>query len=106
MPLTPFDEPSQVDPVDGEVTLRGPGAAGLSMTPGAARETAARLATAAARAEDGHVEQIDLDDADGVARWADRLGVDAEAIRAAVAAVGPGSEAVAQRLAAPTDDAE
>lgn len=106
MPLTPFDEPSQVDPVDGEVTLRGPGAAGLSMTPGAARETAARLTTAAARAEDGHVEQIDLDDADGVGRWAERLGVAAEAVRAAVAAVGPDSEAVAQRLAAPTDDAD
>lgn len=102
MPLTPFDEPSQVEPVDGEVTLRGPGAAGLSMTPGAARETAARLKTAAARAEDGHIEQIDLDNAADVARWANRLGVDVEAVRVAVAAVGPDSEAVAKRLAAPT----
>ncbi|WP_454718852.1 DUF3606 domain-containing protein [Caulobacter segnis] len=106
MPLTPFDEPSQVAPVDGEVTLRGPGAAGLSMTPGAARETAARLTAAAARAEDGHVEEIDVDDAEGVARWADRLGVDVEAVHAAVAAVGPDSEAVAGRLAASTGAAD
>jgi hypothetical protein len=104
MPLTPYNEPSQVDPVDGEVTLRGPGAAGLSMTPGAARETAARLTTAAARAEDGHLEQINLDDAAGLARWAERLGVEVEVVRAAVTAVGPDSEAVARRIASPACD--
>ncbi len=106
MPLTPFDEPSQVDPVEGEVTLRGPGAAGLSMTPQAARETAARLATAAERAEEGHAERIDLDDPDSLTRWAQRLDVDIGTLRDTISAVGSDSEAVAQRLAAargPTD---
>lgn len=106
MPLTPFDEPSQVDPVDGEVTLRGPGPTGVAMTPQAARETAARLAAAATRAEQGHVELIDLDDAQCLARWAQRLAVDVEVVRATVIAVGPDSEAVAQRLAAPSDDTD
>lgn len=98
MPLTPFDEPSHVEPVDGEVTLRGPGPTGIAMTPQAARETAARLAAAAARAEQGHVERIDLEDAACLARWAQRLGVDTDAIRNAVTVVGPDSEAVALRL--------
>lgn len=100
MPLTPFDEPSQVDPVDGEVTLRGPGPTGIAMTPQAARETAARLAAAAARAEQGHVERIDLDDAQCLARWAQRLNVAVEVVRATVIAVGPDSETVAMRLTA------
>ncbi|HWW24578.1 MAG TPA: hypothetical protein VNZ85_01640, partial [Caulobacter sp.] len=62
MPNEPFDQPSQVDPVEGEVSLRGPGAAGVSMTPQAARETGARLQDAADRAQEGHVATIDLDD--------------------------------------------
>lgn len=98
MPLTPFDEPSKVEPVDGEVTLCGPGAIGMAMTPQAARETAARLAAAAARAEHGHVEWIDPNDEACLARWAQRLSVDVEAVRSAVIAVGADSEAVALRL--------
>lgn len=99
MPLTPFDEPSQVEPVDGEVTVNGPGPTGVALTPQAARQTAARLAAAAERAEAGHVERIDLEDAACVARWARRLGVDVEVVRNTVVAVGPDSEAVASRLA-------
>ncbi|MET3666517.1 DUF3606 domain-containing protein [Caulobacter sp. 1776] len=98
MSREPFDQPSQVDPVEGEVAMRGPGATGVSMTPEAARQTGARLRDAADRAEQGHVETIDPDDASAVERWAKRLGVDAEAIRNTVLAVGGDSEAVALRL--------
>lgn len=98
MPREPFDQPSQVDPVEGAVTVRGPGAASLSMTPEAARQTAGRLHAAAERAEQGHVETIDPDDAAAVQRWAQRLGVDAQAIRNTILAVGGDSEAVAMRL--------
>ena len=55
----PYDTPSQVQPIDGEVVVIGPGATGLSVTPEAARQTAARLTRAAEQADDGHVEQID-----------------------------------------------
>ncbi|USQ95402.1 DUF3606 domain-containing protein [Caulobacter sp. RL271] len=98
MSREPFDQPSQVDPVEGEVSVRGPGATGVSLTPSAARETGDRLKDAAARAEDGHVEAIDLDDPASVRRWAKHLGVGEDALRNAVIAVGPDSEAVALRL--------
>ncbi|AYV49685.1 hypothetical protein CFHF_19970 [Caulobacter flavus] len=68
------------------------------MTPQAARETGSRLQSAADRAEAGHVEQIDLEDEAALGRWAERLGVDTDAVRNAVIAVGPDSEAVALRL--------
>lgn len=93
-----YDYPSQVSAVDGEVTLRGPGAASMSITPGAARDTAKRLEAAATQADQGHVEAIDLDDPAAVQRWADRLGVDIDAVRNAVISVGSDSEAVALRL--------
>ncbi len=94
----PYDTPSQVQPIDGEVVLIGPGATGLSVTPQAARQTAERLTRAAEQADEGHVEQIDPDDAEALARWSRRLGVAADAVRNAVLAVGGDSEAVALRL--------
>lgn len=94
----PYDSPSQVNAVDGEVTVSGPGATSMSITPGAARDTARRLDAAAAKADHGHVERIDPDDPDALQRWADRLGVDTDAVRNAVISVGPDSEAVALRL--------
>ena len=93
-----FDKPSHVTPVDGEVTILGPGPAGISVTPDAARETARRLAEAADRADHGHVEIIDPDDEAMVKRWAERLGVSDEAVRNTVLAVDGDSEAVALRL--------
>jgi hypothetical protein len=93
-----YDEPSQVSPVEGEVAVHGLGTTGMSITPGAARETARRLEAAAARADQGHDAHIDLDDAASLARWAQRLDVSVEAVRNAVIAVGPASEAVALRL--------
>ena len=93
-----YDSPSQVSAVDGEVTVMGPGATSMSITPGAARDTAERLEAAAAKADDGHVEAIDQDDPAALQRWADRLGVDVEAVRNAVISVGPDSEAVVLRL--------
>ncbi len=93
-----YDDPSQVSAVDGEVTVMGPGATSMSITPGAARDTAKRLEAAAAQADEGHVETIDPDDAAALQRWASRLNVTPEAVRNAVIAVGPGSEAVAMRL--------
>lgn len=98
MTRQPHDEPSQVEPVEGDVSVRGPGAVGVSLTPDAARQTASRLQNAASRADDGHVEQIDIEDGEALQRWADRLGVDRDAVRNAVIAVGPDSEAVALRL--------
>lgn len=98
MSQEPFDPPSRVDPIEGEVSVRGPGATGVSMTPAAARETGARLQVAASRAEAGHVERIDVEDTESLRRWADRLGVDVDAVRNAVVAVGPDSGAVALRL--------
>ena len=98
MPNAPFDQPSQVDPIEGQVSLRGPGAATAALTPGAARETAARLEAAADRAQSGHVARIDIDDEAAVRSWAERLGVDDNAVRNAIAAVGPDCEAVALRL--------
>lgn len=93
-----YDSPSQVSAVDGEVTVMGPGATSMSITPDAARDTAERLQTAAAKTDQGHVEAIDLDDPAALQRWADRLSVDVEAVRNAVISVGPDSEAVAMRL--------
>lgn len=98
MSQRPYGQPAEVAPVAGEASMRGPGALGVSLTPGAARETADRLHAAAGRADKGHVEQIDIDDESTVLRWASRLGVDAAKIRATVAVVGPDSEAVEQRL--------
>ncbi|MBO9547292.1 DUF3606 domain-containing protein [Caulobacter sp.] len=48
--------------------------------------------------EPGQVEHIDVEDAACLERWAQRLGVDVEAVRNTVIAVGPNSEAVALRL--------
>ncbi|WP_395443868.1 DUF3606 domain-containing protein [Caulobacter sp. UC70_42] len=93
-----YDDPSHVSAVDGEVTVMGPGPASMSITPGAARDTAKRLEAAAAKADQGHVEAIDQDDPAALQRCADRLGVTPEAVRNAVIAVGPDSEAVAMRL--------
>lgn len=98
MSRQPYDKPSQVEPVEGDVSVRGPGAVAVALTPDAARQTAARLQAAAGRADQGHVEQIDPEDADALQRWAERLGADTDAVRNAVIAVGPDSEAVAMRL--------
>jgi hypothetical protein len=43
-------------------------------------------------------ETIDADDPAALERWAQRLGVDTDAVRNAVIAVGPDSEAVTLRL--------
>lgn len=94
----PFDQPSQVAPVEGEVSLQGPGPVGVSLTPRAARRTASRLEDAAARAEAGHVEMIDADDPKALARWAKRLDVTPDVVRNTILTVGPDSEAVALRL--------
>lgn len=98
MTRQPHAEPSCVEPIEGEVSIRGPGAVGVSLTPDAALKTATRLQDAASRAADGHVERIDVEDGDALKRWAERLGVDTDAVRNAVLAVGPDSEAVALRL--------
>ena len=45
-----YDEPSNVDAVDGCVTLDGPDAVDIAMTPEAAEETSDRLAEHAAKA--------------------------------------------------------
>lgn len=98
MTIEAYNKPSQVTPVEGEVTMIGPGPTGVSITPDAARQTARRLQDAADKADAGHVEQIDPDDAGAVARWAQRLGVEADAVRNAAIAVGGASDAVALRL--------
>jgi hypothetical protein len=51
----PYDEPTKVDAVDGEVTLDGPDGVGLSVTPRAARRTARRLEEGADKADDQRV---------------------------------------------------
>jgi hypothetical protein len=43
-------------------------------------------------------QTIDADDPADLQRWADRLGVDADAVRNAAIAVGPASDAVTLRL--------
>ena len=86
MSRAPYDKPSTIRPVDGEVTVVGPGPVGVSITPQAARETARRLDLAADRAEDGHANRIDPDDAEAVALWAERLGVTSQAVRNAAMA--------------------
>jgi hypothetical protein len=45
-----YDRPSEVDAVDGCVTLNGPDAVDVAMTPEAAEETSDRLAEHAAKA--------------------------------------------------------
>ena len=93
-----FDQPGKAQSVEGEVTLLGPGKTGLSLTPDAARRTAASL-EAAARDADAHAHAaIDLDDPDATERWAEHFGVSAQAVRNAVIEVGPTVEAVALRL--------
>lgn len=99
MPQPPHDQPSQVDPVEGEVSVRGPGSTSLSFTPGAARRTAGRLTAAADRADAGHVEAIDPNSPAAVDRWAQRLGVTPQAVHDAIEAVGPDSEGVAAHVA-------
>lgn len=46
----PFDEPSHVEAVDGEVVVDGPDGVAVSLTPDAAMATADRLADAAVEA--------------------------------------------------------
>lgn len=46
----PFDEPSEVDAVEGSVTLEGPNAVDVAMTPEAAEETSERLTDRAVKA--------------------------------------------------------
>ena len=51
-----FDTPLDVDVVEGEVVITAPhGAAAISLTPEAARETAERLDAAAQRAKPGFI---------------------------------------------------
>jgi hypothetical protein len=45
-----YDDPSKVDAVDGTVTLDGPDAVDVAMTPEAAQETSDRLAEQAVKA--------------------------------------------------------
>lgn len=93
-----FDHPGEAQPVEGEVALMGPGKTGLSLTPEAARQTAANLETAARAAEDDSQAHIDLDDAENLERWASRLGVSATAVRNAAIEVGSSAQAVWMRL--------
>lgn len=52
--LGAYDEPLEVDALDGEVVLRsGAASAAVALTPTAARETARRLQQAADEARDG-----------------------------------------------------
>jgi hypothetical protein len=44
---TPYDEPSDVTAIDGDVDLLGPDGVDVSMTPEAAEKTAGRLVRAA-----------------------------------------------------------
>ena len=45
-----YDEPSNVDAIDGYVTLEGPDAVDIAMTPEAAEETSDRLVNQAVKA--------------------------------------------------------
>jgi hypothetical protein len=47
---TIYDQPSDVDAEDGSVTVNGPDAVDVLMTPDAAEETSERLSTGAMRA--------------------------------------------------------
>ena len=51
MPKPPFDEPSRISAIDGEVVVDVPDGVGHSYTPAAARETGERLIKAAGEAE-------------------------------------------------------
>lgn len=50
-PQPPFDEPMTAKPVDGEVAITGPGHIHGSMTPKAAKDSAAHLQQVARAAE-------------------------------------------------------
>lgn len=50
-PQPPFDEPMTAKPVDGEVAITGPGHIHGSMTPQAAKDSAAHLQQVASDAE-------------------------------------------------------
>ena len=50
MPKPPYDEPSNVSAIDGEVTVNGPDGVGVSLTPDAAEETGERLKESAEEA--------------------------------------------------------
>jgi len=50
-PQPPFDEPMTAKPVDGEVAITGPGHIHGSMTPKAAKDSAAHLQQVASDAE-------------------------------------------------------
>ena len=47
---TVYDQPSDVDAVDGEVVVKGPDAVDIRLTPPAAEETSERLLSAAMKA--------------------------------------------------------
>lgn len=51
-PKEPYDEPTQVTAIDGEVVLDGPDGIGVSMTSDAAEETGRRLKAGAEVARD------------------------------------------------------
>jgi hypothetical protein len=55
-----YDNPSDVDAIDGEVTVNGPDGVGVSLTPDAALETARRLIEFAGAAK----AQVPTTDAD------------------------------------------
>lgn len=58
----PYAEPLSVEVFDGEVVVRSTnGPLGISLTPGAAAETAARLAEAAAQASQDQAQAQDGD---------------------------------------------
>lgn len=60
-PKEPYDEPTQVTAIDGEVVLDGPDGIGVSMTPDAAEETSRRLKSGADVARDQLSEQTSCD---------------------------------------------
>lgn len=51
-----YDEPSNVEAVEGEVEVNGPDGVAVSLTPDAAAETSDRLLAAAATAEGQRIE--------------------------------------------------
>lgn len=70
-----YDEPSEIDAVDGRVVLDGPNGVAVLMTPAAAEETSERLLFGAAKAQGQIVrkrgrEDFSADQADGNAEGA------------------------------------
>lgn len=53
---TIYDEPSEVDAVDGVVTVEGPDAVDVKLTPEAASETSDRLLTGSLKAQGQKVQ--------------------------------------------------